>query len=65
MVVGQQGPLSYVVHTAGVEVPYQIGEVGGDPGNVLSEEELIPHVDQPIELRTSIRNGGHQRVPSF
>ena len=49
VVVGRQGPLSYVVQTTGGEVwkrhVDQIEEVG-DPGSVLSEEELIPTVEQ-------------------
>ena len=52
VVVGRQGPLSYVVQTTGGEVwkrhVDQIGEVG-DPGSVLSEEELIPTVERPTE----------------
>ena len=52
MVVGRQGPLSYVVQTTGGEVwkrhVDQIGEVG-DSGSVLSEEELIPTVEQRTE----------------
>ena len=48
VVVGRQGPLSYVVQTTGGEVwkrhVDQIEEVG-DPGSVLSEEELIPTVE--------------------
>ena len=48
VVVGRQGPLSYVVQTTGGEVwnhhVDQIRKVG-DPGTVLSEEQLIPTVD--------------------
>ena len=51
VVVGRQGPLSYVVQTTGGEVwkrhVDQIEEVG-DPG---SEEELIPTVEQPTVER--------------
>ena len=52
VVVGRQGPLCYVVQTTRGEVwkrhVDQIGEVG-DPGSVLSEEELIPTVERPTE----------------
>ena len=52
VVVGRQGPLSYVVQTTGGEVwkrqVDQIGEVG-DPGSVLSGEELIPTVERPTK----------------
>ena len=54
VVVGRQGPLSYVVQTTGGEVwkrhVDQIEEVG-DPGSVLSEEELIPTVERPTVER--------------
>ena len=52
VVVGRQGPLSYVVQTTEGEVwkrhVDQIGEVG-DPESVLSEVELIPTVELPAE----------------
>lgn len=52
VVIGRQGPLSYVVQTTGGEVwkrhVDQMGEVG-DPGSVLSGEELMPTVEQPTE----------------
>ena len=54
VVLGRQGPLSYVVQTTGGEVwkrhVDQIEEVG-DPGSVLSEEELIPTVERPTVER--------------
>ena len=52
VVIGRQGPLSYVVQNTGGEVwkrhVDQIGEVGNS-GSVLSGEELTPTVEQPTE----------------
>ena len=65
VVVGRQGPLSYVVQTTGGEVwkctVDQIGEVG-DPLSVLSEEELIPTVERPTEKPLSEMESTRQHV---
>ena len=66
--MGRQEPLSYVVQTTGGEVwkrhVDQIGEVG-DPGSVLSEEELIPTVERPTEEPLSEMDGTREnQVPS-
>ena len=68
VVVERQGPLSYVVQTTSGEVwkhhVNQIGEVG-DPGCVLSEEELIPTVEQPIEEPLSEMESTREHVLMF
>eukprot|EP00731_Ephydatia_muelleri_P006059 Em0003g307a len=52
VMIGRQGPLSYVVQNTGGKVwkrhVDQIGEVGNS-GSVLSGEELTPTVEQPTE----------------
>ena len=67
VVVGRQGPLSYVVQTTGGEVwnrhVDQIEEVG-DPGSVLSEEELIPTVERPTKEPLSEMDGTRENQVS-
>ncbi|KAL5517154.1 hypothetical protein EMCRGX_G002638 [Ephydatia muelleri] len=68
VVIGRQGPLSYVVQNTGGEVwkrhVDQIGEVGNS-GSVLSGEELTPTVEQPTEesLPETESTREHRMIP--